>query len=127
MVTAMNAAIKAARKAIERTYKGAVTVTKHQKVKDEITKLTNYQDVIVLENQPCKLSFEKITTAVQSESAASIAQTTKLFLSPNVVIKPGSKLTVTQAGVIADYSCSGIPAVYDTHQEIILDTFKDWA
>lgn len=126
MVTAMDAATKAARKAVERTYKGAVTVTEHPKVKDEVTKLTGYQDMSVLKNQPCKLSFEKITTAAQSESAASIAQTTKLFLSPDVIIKPGSKLTVTQTGITTDYACSGIPAVYETHQEIILDIFEDW-
>lgn len=127
MVTAMEAALKAARKAIERTYGGTVTVVEHQKVKDKVTKLTGYEDVPVLENQPCKLSFESIKAAVQSESAASIAQVTKLFLSPDITIKPGSKLTVTQTGITTDYACSGIPAVYDTHQEIILDVFKEWA
>lgn len=126
MVTAMDAAHKAARKAIERTYNGLVTVTDHQKVKDEITKLTEYKDVTVLENQPCKLSFERITTAIQSESSASITQTTKLFLSPDIVIKPGSKLTVTQVGVTNDYICSGVPAVYPTHQEIMLELFERW-
>lgn len=126
MVTAMDAAHKAARKAIERTYNGLVTVTDHQKVKDEITKLTEYKDVTVLENQPCKLSFERITTAIQSESSASVTQTTKLFLSPDIVIKPGSKLTVTQVGVTNDYICSGVPAVYPTHQEIMLELFERW-
>jgi hypothetical protein len=126
MVTAMEAAQKAARKAIERTYQGMLVVTEHRKVKDEKSKLTNYQDVIVLENQPCKLSFERLQTAVQSESAASVAQTTKLFLSPDIVIKANSKITVTQTGVTSDYKSSGIPAVYQTHQEIILDLFKGW-
>lgn len=126
MVT-LEAAQKAARKAVECTYSGTVTVIEHQKVKDEVTKLTGYKDVSVLENQPCKLSFERLQAAVQSESAASVAQTTKLFLSPDIVIKAGSKLTVTQSGVTADYTSSGIPAVYPTHQEIILDLFEGWA
>lgn len=127
MVTATEAAQKAAQKAIERTYQGVLVVTEHRKMKDEKSKLTNYQDVIVLENQPCKLSFERLQTAVQSESAASVAQTTKLFLSPDIVIKANSKITVTQAGVTMDYKSSGIPAVYQTHQEIILDLFKGWS
>lgn len=127
MVTAMNAAIKAARKAIENTYIGVVTVTEHKKVKDPITKLTEYQDVVVLSDQPCKVSFEKINTAIQSESAATVAQITKLFISPDITIKAGSKITVTQTGITTDYTCSGIPAVYQTHQEIMLDLFERWA
>lgn len=123
----MNAAIKAARKAIENTYIGVVTVTEHKKVKDPITKLTEYQDVVVLSDQPCKVSFEKINTAIQSESAATVAQITKLFISPDITIKAGSKITVTQTGITTDYTCSGIPAVYQTHQEIMLDLFERWA
>ena len=126
MVTAMESAYRAARKAIESTYSGVVTVTEHQKVKDPVTKLTEDSDVVVLENQPCKLSFESIKAAVQSNSAAAIAQITKLICSPDVSIKPGSKLTVTQAGVTTDYACSGVPAVYPTHQEVILDLFERW-
>lgn len=127
MVNGMSAAtIKAARKAIESTYIGSLVVIEHQKVKDEVTKLTGYQDVAVIENQPCKLSFESLKTASQSDSAATVTQTTKLFVSPDIVIKAGSKLTVTQAGITTDYTCSGVPAVYLTHQEIILDLFEDW-
>ena len=127
MVNGMSAAtIKAARKAIESTYIGSLVVIEHQKVKDEVTKLTGYKDVAVIENQPCKLSFESLKTASQSDSAATVTQTTKLFVSPDIVIKAGSKITVTQAGTTTDYTCSGVPAVYLTHQEIILDLFEDW-
>lgn len=122
---AVQAAIKAARKSIESTYEGVLTVSEYQKVKDEKTKLTNAAPVIVLENQPCRLSFESLQSAVQSESAATVTQTTKLFLAPEITIKPGSKITVTQAGVTTDYTYSGVPAVYQTHQEIILDLYED--
>jgi hypothetical protein len=117
----------AARKALESTYDGVATVIEHQKVRNEKTKLTEYEDVTVLEGQPCKLSFSSIAAVIQSESAASTTQTTKLFISPDIKIKPGSKITVTQSGVTNDYTYSGVPAVYQTHQEIMLDFFKDWA
>jgi hypothetical protein len=120
-------AVDIAKKVLEGTYDGVATVIEHQKVRDEGTKLTGYEDVTVLEGQPCRLSFSSIKTAVQSESAASISQTIKLFLSPDVTIKPGSKITVTQSGVTNDYTCSGVPAVYRTHQEIMLDLFEGWA
>lgn len=126
MVGNIRTAARAARRAIEDTYEGVVTVTEHQKVTDEKTKLTNYHDVTVIENQPCHLSFETLKSAVQSESAAAVTQTIKLFVSPDVVIKSGSKITVTQAGITTDYTCSGIPAVYETHQEIILELFERW-
>ncbi len=127
MVNAVQAAQKAAREAIESTYFGTLTVTEMRKVKDEKSKLTKTEPVVVLENQPCKLSFETLKSTVQTDSAASVTQVTKLFVSPDVSIKAGSKITVTQGGVTTDYTCSGVPAVYPTHQEIILELFERWA
>jgi len=101
-------------------------VTEHRKVRNEQTKLTETADVIVLENQPCRLSFESVAPVQQSETAAAVSQTVKLFVSPDVVISPGSKLTVTQNGVTTDYTRSGIAAVYPSHQEIMLDLFERW-
>lgn len=127
MVKQMKAAQKAARKAIEATYFGTLTVTEHQTVKDEKTKLTKSVDVVVLQDEPCRLSFEKIQTAVQSESAATIVQGVKIFVSPDISIKAGSKLTVTQDNVTTDYTRSGESAIYPTHQEIMLELFKEYA
>lgn len=115
------------RKVIESTYHGTLTVTEMQKVKDERSKLTMSAPIVVLENQPCKLSFETLKSATQSASAASIMQVTKLFVSPDISIKPGSKITVSQDDVTTDYTSSGVPAVYPTHQEIILELFKEFA
>ena len=127
MVNAIQAAQKAARKAIEATYFGTLTVTERKKEKDERSKLTKDVEVVVLENQPCKLSVEKLQTAIQSDSAATITQVTKLFVSPDISINAGSKITVSQDNVTTDYTCSGVPAIYPTHQEIILELFKDFA
>lgn len=127
MVKQMKAAQKAARKAIEATYFGTLTVTEHQTVKDEKTKLTKSVDAVVLQDEPCRLSFEKMQTAVQSESAATIVQGAKIFVSPDISIKAGSKLTVTQDNVTTDYTRSGESAIYPTHQEIMLELFKEYA
>lgn len=127
MVKAIRAAQGAARKAIEATYFGTLTVTEMKKDRDAKTKLTKTEPVVVLENQPCKLSFETLKSAVQTDSAANVTQITKLFVSPDVLIKAGSKITVTQDGVTTDYTRSGVPAIYPTHQEIILDLFERWA
>ena len=79
----------AARKALERMYQGRATVIEYQKVKDEWG-MTNFQEVTVLEDQPCKLSFETLTSST-GDPVATVSQSVKLFISPDVVIKAGSK------------------------------------
>ena len=127
MTEAVKKAQEAHRKLIESAYEGKATVTEHKKVTDQKTKLTSYREKIVLEDQPCRLSFEKIEAAGLGNPAVSTGQTIKLFTSPDAVIRPGSKITVTQNGVTEAYTYSGKPAVYATQQEFILQLFERWA
>ena len=105
-----------ARKAQEETYDGKCTVTEFQPIKDPKTKITS-----------CRLSYSNVSAVDQTEAAAKTAQVTKLFLSPDTQIKSGSKITVTQAGITRAYECSGVPAVYPTHQEIVLTLSERYA
>ena len=127
MVKAMEAARKAARRAQEATYEGLCTIYECRDVTDEKTKLSSEEEVAVIEDQPCKLSFEKLNSVVQTETAAVQAQGVKLFLAPEIVVSSNSKIVVTQNGVTDEYSASGIPAIYSTHQEITLESFRGWA
>lgn len=117
---------KAARKAIESTYEGVCDVVEYGDILDEQTKITSQGEIVVLEGQPCKLSFETISAASQSDTVASVSQRTKLFISPEITVKSGSKIVVTQNGVITEYSASGEPAIYFSHQEIMLELFRGW-
>ncbi|MGB3103369.1 MAG: ABC transporter ATP-binding protein [Psychrobacillus psychrotolerans] len=119
--------MSARRRAIESLYKGICTIYEQQKVKDPITHQTTTKEVMVLENQKCKLSYEKITSASQTTAAATIAQSTKLFIAPELVVKAGSKIVVTQHGRTSFFSQSGEPAVYMDHQEVKLELFKEYA
>ena len=122
------AARMAARSAFEAYhYDGTATVSMWDKVKDKETGLTRQGEVILLEDVPCHLSLESSQADVQTASAALVSQTAKLFIAPDLTIKAGSKITVTQAGVTAMYTHSGKAAVYDTHQEIVLDLFEKFA
>lgn len=124
----IQAARKAARSAFEKYhYDGTVTVSEWEKTKDPETGLTHQGEKILLKNQPCHLSAESNAAATQTSSIAQVSQIIKLFISPDLSIKPGSKITVTQAGITAVYVHSGKAAVYDTHQEIILDLFERFA
>lgn len=126
MVKAMEAARKAARRAQEVTYEGLCTIFEFREVTDERTRLSSEEEIAVIENQPCKLSFEKRNAVVQTETAAVQAQGVKLFLAPEIVVRSNSKIVVTQNGVTEAYSASGKPAVYSTHQEIVLELFRGW-
>lgn len=127
MVKVIYAARMAARRAQESTYEGLCTVYEYRSTKDPNTKITHEEEVAVIENQPCKLSFEKLSAVIQTETAATLTQGLKLFLAPEIHIDGGSKIVVTQNGVTGEYSASGEPAVYPTHQEIELSLFKGWA
>lgn len=115
------------RKSIESLYSGRCDIIEHQKVKKE-NKSTGFEDVVVLENQPCRLSIKNINnTSPHGNGASAVVQSVKLFVSPDIVIKPGSKIIVTQNNVTTEYKNSGQPAFYSTHQEITLELFKGWA
>ena len=114
------------RKAVESLYDGRCTITEHQKVKKE-NKSTAFEDVVVLTDQPCRMSYKAVNSTSQTDTANAVTQSIVVYLSPDIVVKPGSKLTITQNNVTNDYKCSGKPAVYSSHQEITLETFKEWS
>lgn len=82
---------------------------------------------MILENEPCRLSFNSKESAKEGDRASIQTQTVKLFLKPERIIEPGSKITVTQNGVTTDYASSGKPVVYETHQEVILELKEKWS
>ncbi|WFD12213.1 hypothetical protein [Tepidibacter hydrothermalis] len=118
--------VVAVRQAIEMTYTGKCTISEYQKVQ-KANKSTGFQEVPVITDQPCKLSFSKVASTSQGETAAMVVQTAKVLIAPEIQIKPGSKLTITQNGVTTEYSNSGEPALFNTHQEVVLELFKGWS
>lgn len=113
------------RKAIESTYTDTCSVIEQKK--EKVRGVVETKDEIVLENQPCKLSFETGTVAGATDAATTIAQITKLFIAPEIEIKSGSKIVVERCGKMYLYTKSGVPAVYETHQEVMLELFERYA
>ena len=116
---------KQARKAVESRYRGLCDILEKRKVKDEVTKATALRDTVVLSNQPCRLSYSSSGTANQTDNISNIEQTIKVFIAPEIKIAPGSKLRITQNGITTDYISSGVPAVYEMHQEVSLELEKE--
>lgn len=115
------------RKAIEATYDGTCRIYRMRPVKDPDTKVTRQEEVLVQEGIPCHLSYSSAVPAAGSSTAASVVQSIKLFLAPEPVIPPGSRIEVTQQGRTESYDQSGQAAVYSSHQEILLELWREYA
>ena len=121
--------VSAQRKALERLWKDRCTVYHRIKVKDPDTKLTDFEEKPLLQDQPCKLSFETLTST-NGDEVATAQQVVKLFLSPDVKVPAGCKIIVTRPNDVErtfTYSRSGEPGVFSNHQEIMLEPFRGWA
>lgn len=121
--------MSAHRKALEWMWRDRCTVYVQEERTDPDTNLTDFQDVPLFEDLPCKLSFENMT-AVGEGHVAVVAQGVKLFLSPDVVIPAGCKIVVEkfrQPEREFIYSRSGEAAVFTNHQEITLTLWEGWA
>lgn len=127
MINRIKTARRVHRAAVEVLYEDMCTIYEYRSVMDNNSKLTSKQEVPVIEKQPCKLSFESTETTVSTDSANEKSVSIKLFISPDIRIKPGSKIVITHGGIETAFSNSGVPALYPTHQEINLKLFERWA
>lgn len=117
--------IEEIREAIESQYDCECDVIELKpKVKNNITETI---EEIVLNKQKCRISFEDIYVNTETDTESEKKQKIKLFIAPELVIRAGSKIVVTGRGRTTTYKNSGEPAVYSTHQEIILELWKGWA
>lgn len=114
------------RKVIEKTYDGICCIYGMVHEKDPDTKVTKQREALIQEELPCHLSFSGAAAANNSETAATAAQTIKLFLAPEPVIPPGCRIEVSQQGRTESYAQSGKAAVYASHQEIVLELWEGY-
>lgn len=114
------------KKAIERLYTGLCDIIDQQEIFEPETKQTRFENVTVAQKQPCRLSYSSLSQAVQGDAAA-IQQVIKLFIAPEVVVKAGARVDVTQNGRTNSYKAAGQPAIYSNHQEIVLELAGDYA
>lgn len=112
---------------VQRQYKDRCSVIEFVPVTDPETNITKEKEVIVLERQKCKLCFKSVRSVSEGD-AAKLLQTVSLHIAADIIINEGSKVVVTmQTGQTFEYSRSGIPAIYPSHQEVPLEAFRGWA
>lgn len=113
-----------ARKHIELMYLDRCNIIECEKV---VTRgITNVLETVAYENLPCKLSHERITQTGDGV-APNTALVSKLFINPDITVRPGSKIIVTRNGVTTTYESSSEAARFLNHQEIMLDLLEGYA
>ena len=115
------------RQAIESLYVGKCTITQRKKKFNYLTKVTSFEDEVLCENEPCRLSYSTIAPSENTDTIAIVKQVIKLFLRPELEVAAGSKITVTQHGRTTTFVASGQSAVHTNHQEILLKLEDDKA
>lgn len=108
-------------------WKGRCTIFEYEDVTDPDTYQTSQQQVIVVEDEPCRVSFSSEAVTNPSTGVAEMSQFTVLFIRPDLEVDPGSIIEVKQNGRTTKYRRSGKPAVYTNHQEIRLTLFEEYA
>ena len=107
------------RKALEKLYDGQATIwsyadgelDEHGIVSSEPRQAGPY---------PCRVSYKSITPAEEGDGLGTFSQSITLFISPDILIAAGSDIDVVQRGRTLQFTASGVPAVYDSHQEVPL-------
>lgn len=112
---------------IESLYDGTCTITETAEVlNDDHT--TSQSDEVTYSDIPCRMSVSTISSTNDSDTGgATTSKIIKLFLSPDVTIHSGAKVDVTQSGLSGTYRCASEPAMYASHQEIVLTLEDRWA
>ena len=106
---------------------GRCTIYEYQDSFDETTKQTTQGEVPVLVDEPCRLSFKHEQATNIQNGAAVVSQGVTLFIRPDLEIKPGSVIEITQHGKTCKYKGSTKPALYCNHQEIGLELYDNEA
>ncbi|WP_307745969.1 hypothetical protein [uncultured Phascolarctobacterium sp.] len=114
------------RKAIEKLYDSVCTVITSVEITDE-NGVTNFQDVMLYENQPCRISQSNVTAANNNYVVSEIDKVIDLYIAPELDIPAGSRIVATFNDIATEYKASGVPARYATYQKIRLEYVGRWA
>lgn len=86
-----------------------------------------FEEFTAFSSVPCKLSFSSSNIARDTKVNSGIYLVATLFTAPELEIKPGSKIIVTQDFITNVFKNTGYPLIFSTHQEIKLRLFDEWA
>lgn len=114
---------------VEILWKDTCNVYTKGKTIDPIDHSTKFGDVVLYENKKCRISRNTKDVTLSDGSVMAKGQGIMLYISDELTIPSGSKISVTHMGHTIDYTRSGEPFYYEVtkHQEIPLKLFEKYA
>ena len=112
---------------LARLWIGKCTIYEYRDVVDPDTYQTKHELFPVVSDEPCRISFSREGTTEINSGVANLVQNTKLFIRPDLEIKPGCVIEVTQHGRTTKYKGSSKTALYTNHQEVEIELYEDKA
>jgi ABC-type uncharacterized transport system YnjBCD substrate-binding protein len=106
---------------------GKATVYEYDEVTDPETYQTKHELRPVVTDEPCRVSYKQEPSTNIATGVAQLTQVIILFIRPDIEIKAGSVIEVTQYGRTLKYKRSSKPAIYSNHQEVALELYEDKA
>ena len=113
------------RKALERQYTATCSVYVYEDQFDESTKQTKRKRVLLIKDQPCRLSYQTQAFASlvssQNEGVPETYQSVKLFMAPELDIPENSEIEITWFGRLLKFKRSSVPVIHTNHQEVMVE------
>lgn len=108
---------------------GKCTIYEYQETTDPDTWQTTFTLSPVIKDEPCRVSYGQASyqsdPVTINNGVPYVTQTIVLFIRPDLTIKEGSVIEVTQYGVTTKYKRASKPAVHSQHQEVILELYEE--
>lgn len=109
---------------------GRANIYEYRETIDTETFQSKHELVPVVTDEPCRLSYgqaaySRASTVDVNDGVPYITQTITLFLRPDLVVKEGSVIEVTQHNGTTKYKRASKPAIHSQHQEILLELYED--
>ena len=119
------------RKALRRFWTDRCAIYVTDGAVDKTTGRTVFTERLLHADVPCRLSFRMSFETVRAaqdvgDGATAAGQAVKIFMAPDVTIPPGSKIVVSRRGTEFTFWRSGVPAVFEGHQEVRAERQARW-
>lgn len=108
---------------LAQTYFDKCTIKRKEKVKNELTGVTESTLALVYENIKCAVS-KSDNQLMTVDGVGKLSYSHKLFTFPNINILEGDIIEVTSMGIVAEYIASK-SFIYPSHSETLV-TFKEY-
>lgn len=114
------------RRMLEKCYDSTCNVFVQEKIK-KANGSTGFEEVEILTDEPCRLSYKNSNTTVLDNNVNSVTQTVKLFLTPTFKVPASSRIVVNTCGNVLEFTSSSETKVFITHQEVELKLLKKFS